>query len=94
MRANVEGDCVVEVAGVNNTDLFRLRAVVGSVDLDIGCIQLYYIVEVVFVDLTVGNIQAEGTVENGDVGQRKVRLYTDAQQFPMLYIRPVDPETV
>ena len=55
-RVNVEGDCVVEVAGVSNVDLFCLRAVIGGVDLDIGCIQLYYIVEVVFVDLAVGSV--------------------------------------
>ncbi len=55
-RANVKGDCVIEIAGVNNTDFFRLRAVVGNVDLDIGYIQLYYIVEVVFVDLAVDSI--------------------------------------
>ncbi len=66
----------MEVAGVSNTDLFRLRAVIGSVDLDTGCIQLYHMVEVIFVDLAVGSVQAEGTVEGGDVGQREVRLYT------------------
>ena len=56
IRANAEGDCIVEVAGVSNVDLFRLRAVVNGVDLDTGCIQLYHIVEVVFVDLAVDSI--------------------------------------
>ena len=93
-RANAKGDCIVKVAGVSNADLFRLRAVVSGMDLDTGCTQLYHIVEVVFVDLAVGSVQAEGTVESGDVGQREVRLYTGAQQFPVLYVRPVDPEAV
>ena len=84
----------MEVAGVSNTDLFRLRAVVGGVYLDIGCTQLYHIVEIVFVDLAVSSVQTEGTVEGGDVGQYKVRLHTDVQQFLMLYVRPVDPEAV
>ena len=46
----------MEVANVNNTDLFHLRAVVDGVDLDTGCTQLYYIIEVIFVDLTIGNV--------------------------------------
>jgi len=58
----------VEVAGVGNVDLFRLRTVVNSINLDIKYIQLYYIVEIVFIDLAVDSIQAEGTVEGGDVG--------------------------
>ena len=56
VRVNAKGDCVMEVAGVNNADLFRLRAVVSGVDLDTRCIQLYYIIEVVFVDLAVGSV--------------------------------------
>ena len=44
VRANTEGDCVIEVAGISNADLFRLRVIVNSVDLDIGYIQLYYMV--------------------------------------------------
>ena len=94
VRANVKRDYVVEVAGVSNADLFRLRAVVDGVDLDTGCTQLYHMVEVIFVDLAVDSVQAEDTVESGDVGQREIRLHTDAQQFPMLYVRPVDPEAV
>ncbi len=58
----------MEVAGVGNVDLFRLRTVVNSINLDIKYIQLYYIVEIVFIDLAVDSIQAEGTVEGGDVG--------------------------
>ena len=46
----------MEVANVNNADLFRLRAVVDGVDLDTGCTQLYHMVEVIFVDLAVGSV--------------------------------------
>ncbi len=66
-HANIKKDCIIKVTDIGNANLFCLRAIVNNIDLDTRYTQLYHIIEVIFVNLAIDNIQAEGTVENNDV---------------------------
>jgi len=62
--------------------------------LDVGRTKTHHIIKVIFVDLTVGNIEAENAVENGNVNQNEINLHTDIKQLLILYIGLVDTEAV
>jgi hypothetical protein len=62
--------------------------------LDVKCAKTYYIVKVVFVDLTIGNIKTEGAIENSNVNQNEISLHVDIKQLPILYARLVDTKAV